>query len=360
MQRPSHNTVNGLFQTPFIVPVFIPHCGCPHRCVFCNQETITATKTADLTPTDIRERIKAFLKFRRDARQQTQISFYGGNFLGLPPKNLVALLEVADTFVRSENADSIRFSTRPDTIRPETLALVRGYPVATVEIGVQSMDDDVLQNARRGHSADHSRTAVRLLQTDGFEVGVQMMIGLPGETRDSAVGSAKQIAALHPDFVRIYPTIVMADSLLENWYRTGRYQPLSLEDAVTTAKLVKHIFDGANIPIVRIGLQATPELCQNGNIVAGPWHPSFGQLVQSESFLDLASAKLSKFSNCRDKTAVFRLHPKSQSAFRGLKNMNIHALKKRFRLASILVREDATITRKSLTVSVNDPGPGTP
>ncbi len=361
MERSALNTSYGPSHKSFIVPVFIPHSGCPHRCVFCNQEKITAAKPmVRPDPADIRQQIDRFLKFRKNPRQRTQISFYGGNFLGLCKKDLLAMLAVANTFVRSGAAAGIRFSTRPDTIRPETLALIRDYPVETVEIGVQSMDDAVLRKSRRGHGAHHSTAAVRLLQANGFETGAQMMIGLPGETRPSAVGSAKQIAALHPDFVRIYPTVVMAESVLEKWFKSGRYRPLSLEEAVTTAKLVLQIFDRAAIPVVRMGLQATPDLCKNGNMVAGPWHPSFGQLVQSAGYLDRACTKLSTFSGCRGKTAVIRLHPKTQSAFRGLKNANIRALKERFGLSSIHIREDAAIARKSLDVSVDESGSATP
>ena len=184
------------------------------------------------------------------------MSFYGGNFLGLESPKILSLLAEADRFARSGAVDSIRFSTRPDTITPERLDLVSGFPVATVEIGAQSMDDGVLAQSRRGHSAEDTRTAVRRLKARGLEVGLQMMVGLPGDTPEKALETAREIAALSPDFVRIYPTLVLKNSRLATWYHQGRYAPLSLDAAVSDVADFYAFFSLRRIPVIRMGLQA--------------------------------------------------------------------------------------------------------
>ena len=208
---------------PFIIPVFIPHAGCSFRCIFCNQHPLTCTSDALMTAENLRERIRSFLKYKGKHRSPVQVSFYGGNFLGLKEGTIRSLLGEATAFIKNGHVDSIRFSTRPDTITDQRLEILREYPVKTVEIGVQSMDDRVLEKSRRGHSAADTIRSVTLLKRYGFEIGLQMMIGLPTDTEDTAVKSARRIAELEPDFVRIYPTIVLAGSVLAKWYQRGDY-----------------------------------------------------------------------------------------------------------------------------------------
>jgi len=348
--NPSHSRLK-----PFVVPVFIPHRGCPHRCVFCNQKKITASKGNRPAPRDLHKQIETFLQYRRHRHQRTQIAFYGGNFLGISRENRRRLLTAARAFIGAGEANGIRFSTRPDTIDNRTLSALQAYPVETVEIGIQSMDETVLQQCHRGHTAAQCEMAVQILKEHGLEVGAQMMIGLPGESRASALFSANRIAALKPDFARIYPTVVLADSLLEKWFRSGRYQPLSLESAVTRAKEVRQVFVDAGIPVVRTGLQATPGFNRKKNIVAGPWHPAFGELVLAESYLDRAVYMLSALPESRKLGVLFRLHPRDHSAFRGQHNINISILEQRFRLASVQILEDDHVDRGAFTVTLAAP-----
>jgi len=335
---------------PLIIPVFIPHAGCPHQCAFCNQTTITGTEPSIPTPRDIDQLIHRFLEYGRAHRSTVQLAFYGGNFLGLPKALIICLLEHAARSVASGKIGGIRFSTRPDTIALEQLSIIDDYPVQTVELGVQSMDDRVLSLSRRGHSAKDTVNAVALLKNRDYEIGLQMMVGLPGEDEDSCLSSGQIIAGLSPDFLRIYPTVVLKGSLLERWYREGAYEPLPLEEAIRrTTKLYK-IFEDKNIPVIRIGLQSSNGLEKKDSILAGPYHPSFGELVYSEVFYERASTLIQAFKPTLD-TICLKVHPKSVSKLKGQKNNNINKLKEVYQLRSIQVISDSSLSINEIDIS---------
>ncbi len=315
---------------PFVVPIFIPQAGCPHQCVFCNQRAITGTAAAMPAVDRLTEEISRFLAFRRDNRALAEIAFFGGNFLGQDPDDIQALLEIAAGFVREGKADGIRFSTRPDTIDERRLDFISPYPVRTVELGVQSMDDRVLALSRRGHSAADTVRAVRLLKQRGYKTGLQMMVGLPGEDASGAIDTARQVAALEPDFVRIYPTLVIKGSPLEQWYRSGRYDPLTLEDCIERVKALFLLFNNKNIPVARIGLQANEGLDTGRDLVAGPYHPALGQMVVSGVLFDKAAEQIASLGDEFSGGVEIRVHPRMISTLRGQKNGNIRRLKERF------------------------------
>ncbi len=221
---------------PFIIPIFLPHAGCPHQCVFCNQVSITGVKHETVEPDTIRNQIHEFLKYRNENRKPVQIAFFGGNFLGLKFEDIKSWLDLAAGFVSQGPVDGIRFSTRPDTIDGACLDALEDYPVSMVELGVQSMDDRVLALAGRGHSAQDTIRAVKALKERQIGVGLQMMVGLPGDSKTRSLATARKIADLEPDCTRIYPTVVVANSRLAKLFKTGEYLPLSLEDAVTLVK----------------------------------------------------------------------------------------------------------------------------
>ena len=208
----------------------------------------------------IRSQIHQFLGYKNDRRRPVQISFFGGNFLGLKTESIKFYLALAAEFVERGDVDSIRFSTRPDTVDLRRLDIIADYPVATVELGVQSMDDHVLALARRGHSAADTTRAVHQLKEHEFNIGLQIMVGLPGDTEALSLITAEKIAALRPDFVRIYPTVVVKNSQLAGWYQNGTYAPLSLEEAVARVKKLYLLFKKHNIRVIRMGLQASEEL----------------------------------------------------------------------------------------------------
>ena len=283
-----------------------------------------------------------------------QISFFGGNFLGLKTERIKFYLTLATEFVQRGDVASIRFSTRPDTVDLERLDIIEKYPVATVELGVQSMDDHVLALAERGHTAADTVRAVKLLKDYQYDIGLQMMVGLPGDNETLSLKTAGRIAALQPDFVRIYPTLVVKNSQLANWYQDGRYTPLSLQEAVTRVKKLYRLFSEKNIRIIRMGLQASADLEDGSIVLAGPYHPAFGHLGYSEIFYDAATATLDAAKTVA-KTITISVNPRSVSKMRGLNNMNIKKLKERYHFESVAVVPDPSLVEDELMVGTPRP-----
>ena len=267
----------------------------------------------------------------------------------MPADKIKRLLAVATEYIRSSRVNSIRFSTRPDTIDRKRLNLIKNFPVTTIEIGVQSMDERVLSTTKRGHSALETETAIQQLKEFNYEIGIQLMVGLPGDTPERSIASAQRIARLKPDFIRIYPTVVLAGSPLAAWYRKGDYVPLSMETAVSQAKKMYLLFKSENIRVIRMGLQASVDLENGSTILAGPYHPAFGHQVYSEVFLDMAIAALESENSIEEPLAL-HVHPCSISKMKGLKNKNIHILKEKFNIKSIKVVPDGSIGEDSLVI----------
>jgi len=336
----------------FIIPVFIPHAGCPNKCIFCNQNAVTGKQKRIPSQEELSRIITSFLNYRGKNRGSAQIAFYGGNFLGLGNEKIEQLLCVAAKYVSNGLADSIRFSTRPDTINNNKLDILKNYPVSTIELGVQSMDDSVLALSRRGHTSSDTENAVDLLKKYDFNIGLQMMIGLPGDDESRSVSTAHRISELSPDFVRIYPTVVLAGSSLAELYKNGEYVPLSLGEGVSVSKKCYLIFRENNIKVIRMGLQATEDLQEGTSIIAGPYHPSFGHLVYSEIFLDDITGILESKSSLPDEISI-RVHPKSVSELRGLKNGNISKIKKLFDIKSVCVVPDPSLPEGGFVIDAN-------
>jgi histone acetyltransferase (RNA polymerase elongator complex component) len=208
------------------------------------------------------------------------------------------------------------------------------------------MNDHVLDAAKRGHTALDTEKAIALLKERNYEIGLQMMVGLPGDDESKALATAHRIADFAPDFVRIYPTVVLAGSPLAAWYKKGDYLPLALEQGVTLVKELYLLFDEKNIRVIRMGLQASEDLDDGATILAGPYHPAFGHLVFSEIFLDRATLLLKKNIPLSD-TITIRVHPRSIPKMRGLKNSNIDILKKKFRIKSLKIVPDTGLAEDS-------------
>ncbi len=329
----------------FIIPVFIRHTGCPHTCIFCNQNTITGKKSEPLTPEYIRTSIDTFLKYKN--KDKVQISFYGGTFLGLPNDDISMMLSEASKYIEKGMADSIRFSTRPDSITEEKITLIKNFPVKTIEIGTQSMVDTVLIRADRGHSAADTITAVRLLKKHGFETGVQLMAGLPGDTEETILESTKQVINLVPDFVRIYPAIIFKNTGLAQLFTTGNYTPLKLNKCVTIVKKMYLLFTKNKIPVIRMGLQSSSDFETGDDIIAGPYHPAFGHLIFSSIFLDMAREAISGQEKSLA-SIIFHVNTKDISKMRGLKNENISVLSKELKCTNIQVKSDNTLKLNSI------------
>ena len=328
---------------PFIIPFFIPHAGCPHRCVFCNQTAITGL-AASPSPAFIRPVIHQFRSYNHRPREPIQLAFYGGNFLGLASGMIINLLAEAQECVREGLIDQIRFSTRPDTITSRTLDMLSGFSVRTIELGIQSMDDAVLSFSRRAHTSAQCEQALGLIKDRGYETGAQIMTGLPGDTGPQSFDTAQKLAALCPDFIRIYPTVVISGSPLAAWYHKGEYTPPGLKETVRLVSKLYRIFESRDIPVIRMGLQPTEDLDDSAVVLAGPYHPAFGHLVLSERFLEKTVRLIGNSPPRPGQSLTLYVHPRSASVLRGLRNDNIKSMKDTFGVHTIHIIEDNTLS----------------
>lgn len=341
-----------LFKNPdmryFIIPIFVPHLGCPHQCVFCNQRRITGASHSAVTQDLLEKTIKLYIRtWVKRERVKTQVAFYGGSFTGLDFNIQESLLSKTHDFIKSGMIDSIRISTRPDYIDSDTVCFLKAHGVETIELGVQSMVDRVLTLSGRGHTSSDVQKAVGIIKRHKLEIGLQIMPGLPGDTQELIMDTVNMVIEMRPDFVRIYPTLVIKDTPLEEFYLRGKFLPMTLDGAVNICKKVILVLNNADIPVVRLGLQPTEELERDGTIVAGPYHPSFRQLVESSIFIDMATILLERVSLC-DKKLTFRVNSKDYSYFCGQKNSNIAKLKERYKLKDIGVISEIGVKRGTL------------
>lgn len=317
---------------PLIIPVFIPQEGCPHRCVYCDQATISGVSQSYWSPAFGREHVQSYLG--SSDRSPVQVAFFGGSFTLLPERRQRVFLEPVQEFIKQGQVHSLRLSTRPDAIEVKNLRFLQSMGVKTIELGVQTLSDKVLVASARGHSARQVYEATLELKQHGFEVGLQLMPGLPGDCRDIFLQTVESSIALRPDFVRLYPTVILSNTPLERLYTLGRYRPLSLREAVNWCKEAKQLFAGASIPVIRTGLQPTISLEQPGRIVGGPYHPAFGQLVKSAIWNDKISPALKK---ARSQSSHLVIHVSSHDLgdIRGHRNDNINRWLTELNLSSL-------------------------
>ncbi len=260
------------------IAVFVPHKGCPNDCVFCNQKRITG-QIEEMTAEKAKKIIEENLTYIEAAKSEdayVEIAFFGGSFTAIDLEKQIELLSLASKYVESKRVNAIRCSTRPDAISEEILDIALSYHMTAIELGVQSADDIVLECCNRGHSFEDVEKAAKLIRSKGISLGLQMMTGLPGDNREGCVETAKKIASLKPDCVRIYPTLVMEGTRLLEMYEKGEYSPQTLEEAVETVAEIIPVFEKNNIEILRIGLQTTDNV--NEKTVIGPYHPAFAEL----------------------------------------------------------------------------------
>lgn len=271
------------------IPVFIPHLGCPNLCVFCNQRAISGVRS--FVPGMVRQEIDTVLCTLRKREVTAEIAFFGGSFTGIDREQMLSLLDLAEEYVKEGDVSGIRFSTRPDYIDEEIIRILKNYTVTAAELGIQSMSDEVLAAAKRGHTAAQSENAVRLLKEAGFSVVGQMMIGLPGASPEDEIHTAEKIAEMGCTAARIYPTVVFRETELCDMMQTGEYAPLSVEDAVTRAADVLEILLARGVDCIRIGLCDSENL-HGTQYAAGPNHPSLGELIEGEIYFRRISEAL--------------------------------------------------------------------
>jgi len=336
-----------MFSMPLVIPIFIPHEGCPHQCLFCNQGAISGHTAPLVSGAEVGATIRSWLeRTRPENRTEVQVAFYGGNFTGLPVSRQTELLTAVQPFLRQGRVHEIRLSTRPDAIDGERLDLLVRHRVSTIELGVQSCDDQVLRRSGRGHTVADTVVASRLIKERGLRLGVQLMPGLPGENFRSLRQTMATVIRLGPDFVRIYPTLVLRGSGLERLYHQGGYRPLGLGRAVAWAAYLKKRFDDQGIGVVRMGLQPSDGL--ERSLVAGPYHPAFGELVKARMMLHQTRRALVGVSG--EKPVTLMIAARDQSVFRGMGSANLTRLRQLGLLDRFALRTDPTQPRQTLRI----------
>lgn len=330
-------------QRKYNIPIFVPHRGCPFDCVFCNQKTITG-QSEGANPDMVTETIEEYLKTMPEWAA-IETAFFGGSFTGIPIEEQNALMDRAVPYIKKGRIDGIRLSTRPDYIDEKILDNLKAHYVTTIELGVQSMDEEVLKRSNRGHSAEDVVRAAELIKSYGFSLGLQMMTGLPGDTPEKSIYTAERIIALEPQCVRIYPTLTIHGTYLEKMYERGEYVPETLEEAVELCKTLVLMFEKAGITVIRTGLQPTEEINEGASVVAGPFHSAFGELVESAIYHDIISEKLIGMSE----DAVVYVNPREISKVCGNKRGNIKRLISEFG-HDIAVKGESSLKKREVRV----------
>lgn len=337
----------------YVIPIFVPHLGCPHDCVFCNQKSISGQMKM-ITEDEVINTIETFLKSFKDKNAKVQIAFFGGSFTGIDIETQETLLKIAYRYIEAGKVDSIRISTRPDYIDKDILKRLKKYHVKTIELGVQSSNDYILKTAERGHTFEDVKKASRLIRWNGFKLGHQMMVGLPESKLEDEIKTAKDLIKLKPKMVRIYPVLVVKKTKLEQDYYDKEYFPLSVDQAVERCKELVYLFNKKRIDIIRIGLQNTEIISDPENkeseVVAGPYHPAFGQMVSASIWYDRIVKKIGKL-NVKAKDIVIFANSSEINDIVGHKKCNIEKLKE-FYHVNVKVKEDEKIKKNKFKIKV--------
>lgn len=333
----------------YIIPIFVPHLGCPNDCIFCNQKSISGQKKK-MTKEEAKKIIDNYLKNIKKDEAQIEIAFYGGSFTAIETSLQEELLETAYEYIKEGKVESIRISTRPDCIDKEILKRLKKYKVKTIELGVQSANDYILKRSNRGHNFEDVKKASKLIRWYGFKLGHQMMVGLPESTRIDEINTAKFLIKLKPKMIRIYPVLVVKNTKLEKEYQEGKYEPLPLVQAVEVCKELVRMFADKNIEIIRVGLQNTEEIADPQNkeseVVAGPYHPAFRQLVESALWYDAIVGKIKKL-NVKVKEVKVTVNPIDANNVIGHKKENVLKLKDTYDVDLILKQDKEVKQGKS-------------
>ena len=341
-----------------IIPIFVPHRGCPHDCIFCNQKKITGVST-DVTSEDVRNIIEEYLP-TIDKDASVEVAFFGGSFTAIDEDIQNDLLEVAKEYVEKGLIQDIRMSTRPDCISEDILNRLKEYKVSIIELGVQSMDKNVLIDSVRGHDTEEVIKSAKLIKENGIKLGLQMMVGLPSDTEEKCIATARKFIELKPDCVRIYPTLVVKDTGLEVLLNKGEYKPFTLEQSIQIVKKLLALFYVNNINVIRVGLQATEDIQVGKAVVDGPHHPAFRELAESEMIKDYLIYIAKKYNIEKDITV--KTNKKNVSKIIGNKKSNSTYMKNELKINLKTKEEDIDINdleivlddNKSIKINMND------
>ncbi|WP_074115836.1 elongator complex protein 3 [Clostridioides difficile] len=309
-----------------IIPIFVPHKGCPHDCIFCNQKKITGVST-DVTSEDARNIIEECLE-TIDKDADVEIAFFGGSFTAIDIDIQKSLLSVAKEYVEKGLVKDIRMSTRPDCIDEDILSMLKEYKTSIIELGVQSLDEKVLLDSIRGHQSEIVYKSSKMIKNSGIKLGLQMMIGLPADTEEKCIFTAKKFVELKPDCVRVYPTLVVKDTGLEKLIEQNKYNPFTLEESVNIVKKVLVLFYVNNINVIRVGLQATDDIQIGKAVLAGPYHPAFRELVEADMIKDYLEFVILQNKNI--KQMLVKSNKKNISKIIGNKKTNVKYMEEKF------------------------------
>lgn len=321
------------------IPIFISHFGCPNSCVFCNQKKINGRET-DVTMEDLRNTIEMYLE-TLPKNSKKEVAFFGGTFTGISMGLQKEYLETAYEYIKKGEIDGIRLSTRPDCINYEIVEQLKKYGVTTVELGVQSLDEEVLIATERYYPVSVVEEACKILKEYGIKLGIQLMVGLPKSTFDSDYETAKKVLEMKPDMVRIYPTLVIKNTKMEQMFYQKEYIPLSLEEAIERTKKIMALLESNGINIIRVGLQPSEDLREDGVVLGGPFHPAFRELVETEIYHNFFKKIIEK-----EKELNIIANEKSISKLVGIKKANKLRLKEYFN-----IKIDNSIEQENLIVN---------
>ena len=327
----------------YIIPVFIPHLGCPNDCSFCNQKSISG-KTKMPTKDEVIKVIEEHLKNMKEDLEK-EIAFFGGSFTGIEIDKQKEYLEIANEYVKTKQVKGIRISTRPDYINKDILKMLKKYNVKTIELGVQSTNDYILKRCDRGHTFMDVKNASKLIRKYRFNLGHQMMVGLPESTKLDEIRTARDLIRLKPKMVRIYPVLVIKGTKLEQELDEEEYKPLTVSQAVERCKELLYLFNKKKIQVIRVGLQNTDEItdpnAKESEVVAGPYHPAFGQLVEDSIWFDSIVDKIKKI-NDKVKEVKVKVNFVDMNNVIGHKRSNIKKIKDTYDV-DVLVEADSKI-----------------
>ncbi len=335
------------------IPVFIPHLGCPFQCIFCNQNKIASNRGIPAR-TELITSISEHLGTIKASGENIELAFFGGSFTAIDRKLQEEYLAIVQPYLKSGQISSIRISTRPDYINDDILQFLLSYGVKTIELGVQSFSDEVLKASGRGYSCGDVFKASHLIKSCGFKLGIQLMIGLPGDNHALDMESTRQAITLAPDMVRIYPTLVITETPLYRLWQEQKYRPVDLSEAITTCKEMFLQFQQNDIAVIRMGLHPGEDLLSPGTILAGPFHPAFGELVEQEVFKEQAymAIQKNKAKTNPDSSLIILVHEKDISKMIGHQKTNLLYLKSNFQLMDIKVKTYPTYERDTVGLAV--------
>ncbi|NLL30544.1 MAG: radical SAM protein [Clostridiales bacterium] len=330
----------------YIIPIFISHVGCPHQCVFCNQDRIARTLQKEVTAEEVEDTIKEYLTTIDKNKATVEVSFFGGTFTAIPVNKQKELLRVAKEYKEKGLINKIRMSTRPDAINSYILNYLKEYKVDIIELGVQSLDNEILRLSGRGHSAEDVEKSSKLIKEFGFTLGHQIMPGLPGDNFEKDIETAKKSIEMKPDICRIYPSLVIKDTPMEEMYYRGSYKPYTLEEAVEISKNLYKLYKEANVNIIRIGLQPTDTITLGKDVISGPFHPAFRELVEGSLICDKIQNSVSP-----EEDIIIEINSKDLSKLYANKKVYFNKLKENNK-GSITVKTNDKIARDNINILV--------